>query len=440
MSKKIMLSLVGCMTLSSFTSLGAVSLEDAIKNVEFTGNLRYRYNTGIWDTWDGTDIGAQSSIKGQNSRQTHRFRVQLATKADIGDGFKVFGQVQYGQDANGGYGPGNTTVTNMPFNLRQAYLQYDLADYDTSFIWGKQDLNTIWTDNMAGMAAKALYTGIDGLTLTAFAVDSFERDGDRAFRDLDDYEDDTTTAQSPGDFLFRQNFYGASAIGAYNLGGSSLDTQLWLGYLNKRATFYALDVKYGLPIDQDLTWTLKANYLGNSVDSALKDRFGGGIANGNFVQLNGTIKGYGFDGTLGGLMYGKKGEYSVNFLEDYRFAVLPAGRQIFYMKGSNITNSFGQSTFGYVMAGYTLPSDLRLGVQFIYGATTADAGGAAVSADAGGGDKMEAVAEASYNYTKNLNFLLWYSYLDVKAKAGAGNPDDYDSKINTVRFQAVYRF
>ncbi|KGI52875.1 major outer membrane protein, partial [Campylobacter sp. MIT 97-5078] len=111
-----------------------------------------------------------------------------------------------------------------------------------------------------------------------------------------------------GDFLFRQNFYGVAAIGAYDLGGSSLDTQLWLGYLNKRATFYALDVKYGLPIDQDLTWTLQVNYLGNSVDSALKSRVGSkNIANGNFVQLNGTIKGYGFDGTLGGLMYGKKG-------------------------------------------------------------------------------------------------------------------------------------
>ncbi|TQR23082.1 hypothetical protein DMB91_08355, partial [Campylobacter sp. MIT 97-5078] len=181
MSKKIMLSLVGCIALSSFTSLGAISLEDAIKNVNFTGNLRYRYNTGIWDTWDGVDKGAQSSIQGQNARQTHRFRVQLATKADIGDGFKVFGQVQYNQDANGGHGVGNTTATDRTFYLRQAYLQYDLADYGTSFIWGKQELGTIWTDNMAGMAAKALYTGIDGLTLAAFAVDSFERDGDRAF-------------------------------------------------------------------------------------------------------------------------------------------------------------------------------------------------------------------------------------------------------------------
>ncbi|TQR43072.1 hypothetical protein DMB95_00810 [Campylobacter sp. MIT 12-8780] len=440
MSKKIMLSLVGCMALSSFTSLGAISLEDAIKNVDFTGQLRYRYDTGAWD---GANRGAQSAVQGQNAKQTHRFRARIGAKADIGDGFKVFGQTEYGNDANGGYGAGNKAQTDSPFKLRQAYLQYDLADYGTSFIWGRQELGTIWTTDMVGMAAKALYTGIDGLTLAAFAVDSFDRDPDRAFKDLDDYTSDATTADSPGDFVFRQNLYGVAAIGAYDLGGASLDTQLWLAYLNKRATFYALDIKYGLPIDQDLSWTLQVNYLGNSVDSALKDRverMQHKVANGNFVQLNGMIKGYGFDGTLGGLMYGKKGEFSVNFIEDYSSAILPAGKEIFYMKGSNITNSFGQSTFGYAKVGYTLPSDLRLGVQFIYGATAADTGNATTSASLGGGDKMEAVAEVNYNYNKNLNFLLWYSYLDTKADLPANAQADYDSKKNTVRFQALYKF
>ncbi|KGI51315.1 major outer membrane protein, partial [Campylobacter sp. MIT 97-5078] len=90
------------------------------KNVDFSGQLRYRYDTGAWD---GDVRGAQSSMQGEDARQTHRFRVQLATKADIGDGFKVFGQVQYGNDSNGGYGVGNTTATNATFNLRQAYLQ-----------------------------------------------------------------------------------------------------------------------------------------------------------------------------------------------------------------------------------------------------------------------------------------------------------------------------
>ncbi|TQR43080.1 hypothetical protein DMB95_00850 [Campylobacter sp. MIT 12-8780] len=434
--KLVKLSLAAAIAAGSFSALNAVSLEDAIKNVDFTGQLRYRYDTAAWDEFDRN---AQSTMNGDNARQTHRFRARLAAKADIGDGFKVFGQVQYGQDNNGGYGAGNTTATGETFKLRQAYLQYDLADYGTSFIWGKQELGTIWTDDMVGMAAKALYTGIDGLTLAAFAVDSFEADGERAF------QRPTTNVDAVGsnaaDFIFRQNFYGAAAIGAYDLGGSTLDTQLWLGYLNKRAFFYALDVVYGLPIDQDLSWTLQVNYLGNSLDSTVKDKFGSdSVANGNFVNLRGTIKGYGFDGTLGGVMYGKKGKTTINMIEDRSYKVLPAGKEIFYMQGSNLTDSFGQNTFGYVTAGYTLPSDLRLGVQFIYGATTADAGTAQTSAGAGGGDKMEAVAEVSYNYTKNLDFLLYYSYLDVKAKAEAGVADDYDTKKNSVRFQAIYKF
>ncbi|KGI53400.1 major outer membrane protein, partial [Campylobacter sp. MIT 97-5078] len=210
-----------------------------------------------------------------------------------------------------------------------------------------------------------------------------------------------------GDFLFRQNLYGVAAIGSYDLGGSNLDTQLWLGYLNKRAFFYALDVVYGLDIDQDLNYTLQLSYLGNSVDSALKDRMvaqkmtsapanlptGGNadetlIANGNLINLMGTLKGYGFDGSLGGVLYGKKGKFTINRLDD---SFLAGGREIFYVKGSNIMNSFGQNTFGYVKAGYTLPSDLRLGVQFVYGSTQAGDRNIGNAEYYGGGGKMEAV-------------------------------------------------
>lgn len=60
---------------------------------------------------------------------------------------------------------------------------------------------------------------------------------------------------------------------------------------------------------------------------------------------------------------------------------------------------------------------------------------------------MELVAEANYKATKNLNFLLWYSYLQTKANDGkpdnAANPSTYSditSAKSTVRFEAVYRF
>ena len=465
--KLIKLSLVVAVATASFSALNAISLEDAIKNVDFSGQLRYRYDTGSWDnSQNNSGISAQGNIGGH---QQHNIRARLGAKADIGDGFKVFGQVQYGPDNDGGYGAGNTTVTNKTFELRQAYLQYDLADYATSFTWGKQEFTSIWTDDISSMSARATYTGVEGLILTAFAMDSFERDSDRPFWDIDKYEATTNngvttsaeenTARSIGDFLFRQNLYGVAAIGSYDLGGSNLDTQLWLGYLNKRAFFYAFDVVYGLDIDQDLNYTLQLSYLGNSVDSALKDRMvaqkmtstsadlpaGGNvnetlIANGNLINLIGTLKGYGFDGSLGGVLYGKKGKFTINRLDDN---FLAGGREIFYVKGSNIMNSFGLNTFGYVKAGYTLPSDLRLGVQFVYGSTQAGDRNVGNAEYYGGGDKMEAVVEASYNYSKNLDFLLWYSYLDWKSDKGVGTSGNYEDAKNTkdtVRFQAIYKF
>ncbi|EON0347379.1 major outer membrane protein, partial [Campylobacter jejuni] len=61
--------------------------------------------------------------------------------------------------------------------VRQLYLTYTNEDVATSVIAGKQQLNLIWTDNaidgLVGTGVKVVNNSIDGLTLAAFAVDSF---------------------------------------------------------------------------------------------------------------------------------------------------------------------------------------------------------------------------------------------------------------------------
>ena len=42
--KVLKLSLVAALAAGSFSALNAIPLEQAIKNVDFTGDLRYRYN------------------------------------------------------------------------------------------------------------------------------------------------------------------------------------------------------------------------------------------------------------------------------------------------------------------------------------------------------------------------------------------------------------
>ncbi|TQR31933.1 hypothetical protein DMB92_06020 [Campylobacter sp. MIT 99-7217] len=431
--KLVKLSLVAALAAGSLSALNAVSLEEAIKNVDLSGQLRYRYNTAS-DFANNT----QSSVGG---KQNHNFRAVLGAKAHISDEFRVFGQAQFQPTTEGGYGPttgngnNNRAKTDEPFVLRQAYLEYVLSDYATSASVGRQELGTIWTDDFVGIAGKLTNTSIEGVTLAAFWVDGFEMegDGDEAFALFEN-----GTKDNLHDFFFRQNLYGAAAVTSFDLGGQKIDAQLWYGFMQKRASLYALDVKYSLDIAEDLNWGLRASYLGNSVDSALKDyvarRYQAKVDNGTFYRVEGALKGYGFDGTLGYLGYGKKDAYTVNTVEDVGQLGL-AGKELFYSKGSNLTGDKGENAYAYAVAGYTLPQDVRIGLTYIFGATKVGA----LGSEDGGGKKQEIVGEVSYNYNKNLNFLAWYSYLDASSDLRSGlNEDNY--KKNTVRLQAIYNF
>ena len=111
----VKLSLVAALAVGSFSALNAKPLEEAIKNVDFTGELRYRYED---NSENNGQIGDISSVSG---KQDHKIRVRLGLKADVGDGFKIFGQAQYGNDRAAGYINSNTpdgrTPTNKPLHI-----------------------------------------------------------------------------------------------------------------------------------------------------------------------------------------------------------------------------------------------------------------------------------------------------------------------------------
>ncbi len=441
--KVLKLSLVAALAAGSFSTLCAKPLEEAIKNVDFSGDLRYRYNN------HSGRYGAIYNGAGVAGTQNHEFRLRLGAKADIGDGFKVFGQVfsqtkdaGYDNTINSGSGAGGTR-TDGPLQLRQAYLQYDLSDYGLNFILGRQELGTIWTDDYVGTAAKAVYSPFEGTAIALFAVDSFEegQDGDQAnFNYLNNTRGGITSAGGDptqlSQRLYKYNMYGAAFIGGYDLGVSTLDLQVWGAQFMHTATLYAADVKYTLLLADDLAWSLRATYLGNSIDKYFKAR---GAANGNLVNLYGDIRGYGFDGTLGGIMFGKKDAITLNTLEDVGNAGLSVvGREFLYNQGSWAAFSSGATKAAYVNAGYTLPSDLRLGLKYVYGATETTKGSTA-RAVGGGGNKMEGVVELSYKYSKNLDFVTWYSMLRYSDLAVEEYGRSSNTK-NTFRFQALYKF
>ncbi|ENO9062065.1 major outer membrane protein [Campylobacter coli] len=417
--KLVKLSLVAALAAGAFSVANATPLEEAIKDIDVSGVLRYRYETS--NEWSDINGVAENQGSGISGKQDHKYRAQLNFSGAIADNFKAFVQLDYNAQ-DGGYGANNGSTTrsyeaanSSTLNVRQLYLTYTNENVATSVILGKQQLNTIWTDNaidgLVGTGIKVVNNSIDGLTLAAFAVDSYNSDEQRG---------DLGTVLN-----FSENLYGAAAIGSYEVFNGQLNPQLWLAYMTDNAFFYAVDAAYNTTIFDGVNWTLEGAYLGNSLDNERKD-LGNGNGNGNFFALNGSIEVNGWDATLGGLYYGKKDKATVTVIEDQgNLGSLLAGEEIFYTNGSKLNGDTGRNIFGYVKAGYTFNETVRVGADFVYGGTKTE--------NHSGGDKLEAVARVDYKYSPKLNFSAFYSYVNV-------DKDTDSTHHDAVRLQALYKF
>ncbi|HEF1150735.1 TPA: major outer membrane protein [Campylobacter jejuni] len=425
--KLVKLSLVAALAAGAFSAANATPLEEAIKDVDVSGVLRYRYDTGNFDK----NFLNNSNLN--NSKQDHKYRAQVNFSAAIADNFKAFVQFDYNA-VDGGTGVDNATNAEKGLFVRQLYLTYTNEDVATSVIAGKQQLNLIWTDNaidgLVGTGVKVVNNSIDGLTLAAFAVDSFmaaeqgsDLLGQSTYVGNSKNNNDSFKLDSIG------NLYGAAAVGSYDLAGGQFNPQLWLAYWDQVAFFYALDASYSTTIFDGINWTLEGAYLGNSLDSELDDTT---HANGNLFALKGSIEVNGWDASLGGLYYGDKEKASTVVIEDQgNLGSLLAGEEIFYTTGSRLNGDTGRNIFGYVTGGYTFNETVRVGADFVYGGTKTEAVN-----HLGGGKKLEAVARVDYKYSPKLNFSAFYSYVNLDQGINTNESADH----STVRLQALYKF
>ncbi|EAH6669631.1 group 1 major outer membrane porin protein PorA [Campylobacter jejuni] len=423
--KLVKLSLVAALAAGAFSAANATPLEEAIKDVDVSGVLRYRYDTGNFDK----NFVNNSNLN--NSKQNHKYRAQVNFSAAIADNFKAFVQFDYNA-ADGGYGANGIKNDQKGLFVRQLYLTYTNEDVATSVIAGKQQLNTIWTDNgvdgLVGTGIKVVNNSIDGLTLAAFAVDSFMAEEQGADL-LGKSTISTTQKAAPFQADSLGNLYGAAAVGSYDLAGGQFNPQLWLAYWDQVAFFYAVDAAYSTTIFDGINWTLEGAYLGNSLDSKLDDKR---HANGNLFALKGSIEVNGWDASLGGLYYGDKEKASTVVIEDQgNLGSLLAGEEIFYTTGSRLNGDTGRNIFGYVTGGYTFNETVRVGADFVYGGTKTEA-----TNHLGGGKKLEAVARVDYKYSPKLNFSAFYSYVNLDQGVNTNESADH----STVRLQALYKF
>ncbi|HEC1756303.1 TPA: major outer membrane protein [Campylobacter lari] len=399
--KLVKLSLVAALAAGAFSAANAVSLEEAIKDVDVSGMFRYRFES------DRKDIGNTIVDGYNNSKENkHRFKSQLNFKAALDDNFKAFVQFQYSTN-EAGFGTGNGTNTHDTFAVQQAYLEYTNEAYATSVTFGKMEVGFIWTDDLVGTGAKVVNTSIEGLTFAGYWFDSFNA------------EDDGDTAIKDGINMAKSSLYGAAVLGDFD----PFAFQLWAAYSNNYAFLYAVDASYKFAFN-DANFKIQAQYLGNSVDSDTEKRLNADNANFYAAQLQGQISAFDFQAGIVG--YGEKDKNTIVVLEDKGRVIAP-GEQIFYSNGSKLTGSMGENFFYFAGLGYTFAETVRVGFDYIGGKTEYTAGAET--------DKNEYIARVSYAYSPKLTFSGFYSYLTEDFN---NNTHDHDDQF--IRLEALYKF
>ena len=193
MKKIAKLSLVAAVAVAGLTTANAQQLEDAIKKVEVSGSVVYRYNDYNSDTnyaTEGSDAqtgtgGAKNGIsdgkKGTNSDSNNNYKVGLNLAAPVNDFVKLNtrflvanGNGEFAGDATpfGGLDTQNAGDSNVDVELSNVYFGYT-GIKNTTVNVGKQGLTTPWTvatqvdgNEQTGTGALALTT-VDNVTLAA---------------------------------------------------------------------------------------------------------------------------------------------------------------------------------------------------------------------------------------------------------------------------------
>lgn len=484
---KFKLSLAVAVAATSFSALDAKPLEEAIRGVDISGSVRYRYDTFRQNEWQTADYPQYKTADGQpfklkqrtgDPTQQHEFRANLSTKIHIGDGFSIVGTLDYNTDGevDNGYNVGEYAKTKLPIYLREAYVRYDSRpEFATAITLGRQQLNTIWTDNdniggSAGMKAQLINTALPGATLTAFAVDSVDDDGDFVGTELganmEDFDYDNSgnltnpfvagKYDSLKDAIFSTNIYGAAAIFDYSE-SSGVTGSVWFGYAQDRLSLYAVDLGYSLGLGEDGSWNLQGQYLGSSPVSYLRsnkefqDALGGEMASGNLYTITTGIEIVGLDASVGYSHYGRKNRLTVNVLEDMG-DIITAGEEIQNLPGMSLHGDIGRNHIVFGSLGYTIMDKFRIGADYAWALSKVVGGtGGDLRDDFGdnnvvddyGNDRVikyinqEVVGRLEYAFSDDLNFSAFYSYVTQKPMGYGGSTR---IEQNNIRFEARYDF
>ena len=477
--KFLKLSLAASVALGALSTASfAQSLEEAIKGVDVSGYLRYRY----------TDDRLNDDYTNWNFGAKHQWKAQADLKTPVINNVAVNLGLLYTQDNNVNHGKGNgdskygdlagesTLPDSSPntgkglgaggdnsFNVQTFYATITPDSTATVVTIGKQLINTPITaasDGDRGTGIVATNSDIEGLTLAAAVFDSWASD-DRTGYSLGKDKSDESIAK---------NLYGLG--GVYNLETSfgNLGFQLWgfnitdtadaivFGEGSWKNDFLRAKLQYtfaALNNDEDSALILEAGSVGKHVDVAAENDLAIIELGANFSTFSVPL-----DLRLG---------YMMNFMDGIAIALNDDAEN--FTKAGKIWYDdsyvgFNTSIFNGGLAdinweteakvifgalGYSMVDDrLNLGLEAAYGNIEKTAGKDSKLAIAAAGGKkenskditmsdikfVEVTPTISWKHSDKLNLSAFYAYL--AAENDVKGSKDYDRQ--RVRFEAKYSF
>ncbi len=452
------------LSLAASVALGALStasfaqpLEDAIKGIDVSGYLRYRFNSDYYDGLENQkDVGAH--------RDTHRWKAVADFKAPVSDNVAFNFGVLYNNEQNNvhgtnGLGSGLGSGKDGSFGVSTFNAVITPDSTATTVIIGKQRLATPVTnagDDDRGTGILALNSDLDGMTFAAGAFDSWS---------IDDVMQGYTSGSNDGGSVTKPLY---ALAGIYNLDTEygNFGAQLW--------GFYIQDAVDALGV-LDLTWNNATFNAGikYAIASLNNDTADSGVLGAVHPSINGGSRAN--IPEANDLFVFNVG---ADFTQEYNFPLdVKLGYVTNFQDGTAVTlnddgniftntwagaiwwqnNATGFSTsallnrgnvarFGseqdlsvfYGAVGYKMIDNrLRIGLDFVWGNNSFDNAAGQTFFDK---DFMEITPKVSWKHNKNLTISGYFAYLTTDANANTPTQDQDDETRERARVEVKYSF
>ena len=419
MKKIAKLSLVAAVAVAGLTTANAQSLEDAIKNVEVSGSVVYRYNDYNNTSNDALAAGQRNGtptpvLGDEGSNTDNNYKVALNLSSKVNDDVKFNSRFLVANEDGNFASPLDTQNdgdSNPGVSLSHANFGYT-GIANTTITAGKQGLTTPWTVAIDSDGQEQTGTGLLALT-TVGPVTLAAAYFNQTNLNNSDYAT-TLNALSPNSKAGSRDIITVGAIA--NLDAVTLDA--W--YLDLAETFdsYTFGAKADLDLS-DVKLGLDARYASLTLDDRAQV-FSGLNEDNAMAKIALTAK--------AGIVNGKVAYAWTD--KDGGLTALDTDATTTLLGWSLNSNNKADADYWQVVAGVDILSNLNLSanygnIQYQKNSTTET-------------EEEEIYAQLVYKMSKNLSTYARYGVLTIDNTTAAGTTEVTDGTIG--RLQVEYTF